>query len=216
MSPLQLGVPYSRPRYYALARRRTPTGACPFSRAPLPDSQPFCCPATSLLLEATEPTPVAPRQHASTVSSGSDACDLNVEPCSAGRPAQHTDAQQRIAGVSTAVQPIAAFLVERPNPGDGVSLQQRSSDGEDGEEHLKGQADISANNAGDGQEDFFWVPDSVIEQWGEVLDIVVPSSQRCNCFTKTYSRYTKVPPAANPPPIQTRSFSALPSTNAHS
>jgi hypothetical protein len=37
-----------------------------------------------------------------------------------------------------------------------------------------------------------WVPDAVIAQWGEVLDIVQPGSRRCNCFTRTYSRYTKV------------------------
>ncbi|BDA49241.1 probable tRNA (cytosine(38)-C(5))-methyltransferase [Coccomyxa sp. Obi] len=191
LSPLQLGVPYSRPRYYALARRRTPNGACPFPRAPLLDSQPLCCPATSLLSEATDLTPLAPRLHSSTVSTGSAACGLKVEPCSARGAAQHTDAQEGIAEVSTGVQPIAAFLVDRPDPGDGVSLQQSSSGCVDGEENLIGQAGGSASTSGDGQEDFFWVPDNVIEQWGEVLDIVVPSSQRCNCFTKTYSRYTK-------------------------
>ena len=43
----------------------------------------------------------------------------------------------------------------------------------------------------EGGDAFYWVPDAVVEQWGEVLDIVVPQSQRCNCFTRTYSRYTK-------------------------
>jgi hypothetical protein len=36
------------------------------------------------------------------------------------------------------------------------------------------------------------LPESVLQGWGQALDIVTPESQRCNCFTKTYSRYTKV------------------------
>lgn len=192
VSPLQLGMPYSRPRYYALARQRTSPCVYPFPRAPLPDSQPFCCLATSLLLEATDLTPVAPSLHATTISTASDTCGLKVEPCSARGVAEHTYAQEGIAEVSTAVQPIAAFLVDCPSPGDGVPLQQRSSGHADVDEDLSCQAEGSVSSAGDGQEDFFWVPDNVIEQWSEVLDIVVPSSQRCNCFTKTYTRYTKV------------------------
>lgn len=166
--------------------------------APLPDSQPFCCTATSLLLEAPDLAPSAPRLHTGTVSTGSETCGFKEEPCLAKEAAQHTDAQEGAAEVSTAIQPISAFLVDRPSPGDGVNVQQRSSGHVDGEEDMIGQAEGSASNAGE-QEGFFWVPDNVIELWGEVLDIVVPSSQRCNCFTKTYSRYTKVRNAGKPP-----------------
>ncbi len=101
------------------------------------------------------------------------------------------------AEVSKALLPIAAFLVERPSPVDGASSQQAGSNaGDAGDGALESEAGGPVSNAAaeepEAPEDFFWVPDNVIEQWGEVLDIVVPSSQRCNCFTKTYTRYTKV------------------------
>lgn len=43
------------------------------------------------------------------------------------------------------------------------------------------------------------LPLAVLQQWGQALDVVSPASRRCNCFTRTYSRYTKVrrfPPAS--------------------
>jgi hypothetical protein len=85
---------------------------------------------------------------------------------------------------------IADFLVEEPCPGDGLTVNRHNQ---------------AAGCAGEGEAEvgFFWVPDNVIEQCGEVLDIVEPASQRSNCFTRTYSRYTKarsfVPPLAHSP-----------------
>ncbi|KAK9090661.1 hypothetical protein Sjap_023838 [Stephania japonica] len=35
------------------------------------------------------------------------------------------------------------------------------------------------------------VPQSLIERWGSVMDIVYPDSRRCCCFTKSYYRYVK-------------------------
>ncbi|EIE24809.1 S-adenosyl-L-methionine-dependent methyltransferase [Coccomyxa subellipsoidea C-169] len=194
LSPLQLGIPYSRPRYYALARQRTPSGACPFPTAPLPDAQPFCCPANSLLPHASKSVPPpASAECSSTQNNGN---------CSAGESSLGGDltpqsaTQNSRAEVSKALLPIAAFLVERPSPVDGAnSLQAGSNASDAGDGALESEADGPVSNAAteesEAPEDFFWVPDNVIEQWGEVLDIVVPSSQRCNCFTKTYTRYTK-------------------------
>jgi hypothetical protein len=188
LSPLQLGVPYSRPRYYALARQRTPSGAFAFPVASLPDSQPFCCPATSLL----------PLSHPNLAQSGSsngsgsrERQSFAEESCTSAAMPQ-SDPQNSRAEVSGALLPISAFLVDSPSPGDGVSSQSANSNGGVSEEDELGQAEGTVSGSGEGREEFFWVPDNVIEQWGEVLDIVVPSSQRCNCFTKTYTRYTKV------------------------
>ncbi|KAL6968101.1 C-5 cytosine-specific DNA methylase [Sarracenia purpurea var. burkii] len=37
----------------------------------------------------------------------------------------------------------------------------------------------------------YFVPLSLIERWGNVMDIVYPGSKRCCCFTKSYYRYVK-------------------------
>ncbi|KAJ3670878.1 hypothetical protein LUZ60_008304 [Juncus effusus] len=37
----------------------------------------------------------------------------------------------------------------------------------------------------------FCVPVSLIERWGNAMDIVYPDSKRCCCFTKSYYRYVK-------------------------
>ncbi|XP_078168309.1 DNA methyltransferase-2 isoform X2 [Carex rostrata] len=37
----------------------------------------------------------------------------------------------------------------------------------------------------------FIVPESLIERWGNAMDIVYPESSRCCCFTKSYYRYVK-------------------------
>ena len=208
LSPLQLGVPYSRPRYYALAAMRSPDGSCPFPAPALPNGQPFCRPAASLL----------PAQHADRGDSDSEAASAAY---------RHVQ-----------VAPIRKFLVKQPAPGDGVpallpgaepsrsnfdcsashpaaadgaattmlactglpaaavaSCSKGSTHGQTAEEGglgscggRDGGSEAGCSGQGEG---FHWVPDAVIQQWGEVLDIVQPLSQRCNCFTKTYSSYIK-------------------------
>lgn len=59
---------------------------------------------------------------------------------------------------------------EGPRPNDAVAADQ--------------QAQGSSNRVE-------WVPQNVMQQWGQSLDIVGPESKRCNCFTKTYFRWVK-------------------------
>jgi hypothetical protein len=40
----------------------------------------------------------------------------------------------------------------------------------------------------------FRVPPAVMAQSGVIIDIVTPGDRRCNCFTRTYSKYAKVMP----------------------
>lgn len=54
----------------------------------------------------------------------------------------------------------------------------------------------TGSGEGGGAEEDPWaeyrLPLAVLQQWGQALDVVSPASRRCNCFTRTYSRYTKV------------------------
>lgn len=198
LSPLQLGIPYSRPRYYALARRKGPGGACPFPARLLPTGQPICCPPTSVI-PCEVPNPLASAQNDlndSTATSRPRTCDHRTR-LSANEAAPQSGKQSGGTGVRVAVASLADFLVDRPSPGDGILVSASGSTtaaaAHDRPDDQANRRLSSAEAACSAQEDFFWVPDNVIEQWREVLDIVVPSSQRCNCFTKTYTRYTKVP-----------------------
>lgn len=37
----------------------------------------------------------------------------------------------------------------------------------------------------------YFVESSLVERWGNVMDVVFPDSKRCCCFTKSYYRYIK-------------------------
>ena len=194
---------------------RKTDGSCSFPAPALPDGQPFCCPAASLL----------PAQAVA------DKGGHDHRPPAACRHAE--------------VAPIREFLVEQPGPGDGVpallssrsafddaagdpaeaactpactgaptaaadapcsngSICEQTADngrrlGSSAERYGGGGAGCSEQGKGGARQGarpgFHWVPDVVIQQWGEVLDIVQPLNQRCNCFTKTYSSYIKAQPS---------------------
>lgn len=68
----------------------------------------------------------------------------------------------------------------------------------DGEPSSFDESENGSNNCY-GQEDDavldsvhqYLVPVSLIERWGNAMDIVYPDSKRCCCFTKSYYRYVK-------------------------
>lgn len=49
----------------------------------------------------------------------------------------------------------------------------------------------SKDPCGNSEWDQFRVPPGLIERWGDAMDIVFPNSKRCCCFTKSYGRYVK-------------------------
>ena len=55
-----------------------------------------------------------------------------------------------------------------------------------------GNEPLSLGTVHPGQIDSLQVSQGVIRQSGWVLDIVTPTSRRCNCFTRKYSQYAKV------------------------
>ncbi|XP_078168308.1 DNA methyltransferase-2 isoform X1 [Carex rostrata] len=120
LSPLQFDVPYSRPRYFCLAKRK------PLS---------FLNPSNNNKLILRPP--------------------LDVE---------HRDMQSSCKEIKNFLEPRHFDLVK---------------------EEAAGGLESSCCSAQ------FIVPESLIERWGNAMDIVYPESSRCCCFTKSYYRYVK-------------------------
>ncbi|KAK1282824.1 hypothetical protein QJS10_CPB22g01084 [Acorus calamus] len=131
LSPIQFGIPYSRPRYFCLAKRE------PVSfQNPLFNNQLLWTPTVSMTQEDSKLYP-----------------NTRCEESQISR------------------QPISNFL-EIPC---SSALKDQGSLG-----------DCCVTNVSQ-----FAVPRSLIERWGNVMDIVYPESTCCCCFTKSYNRYVK-------------------------
>ncbi|VVB17205.1 unnamed protein product [Arabis nemorensis] len=148
LSPLQFGVPYSRPRYFCLAKRK------PLSFQTQHNNN-------KLLLS---PGPLCGRDD-----------QVGFGKC---------QAEERLDNLLQFCEPVENFLESTAHV-DG----ERSSidDSENRSKDCCGQEDDSVPES----VNQYLVPESLIERWGDAMDIVYPDSKRCCCFTKSYYRYVK-------------------------
>ncbi|KAG7551897.1 C-5 cytosine methyltransferase [Arabidopsis thaliana x Arabidopsis arenosa] len=148
LSPLQFGVPYSRPRYFCLAKRK-----------PLPFKY----------------------QHSNNKLLWSPSllygCDDQVK---FGK----CEAEEGLDRLLQFCEPVEKFLESAAHvDGEPSSFD----DSENGSKDCYGQEDDSVPDS----VHQYLVPVSLIERWGNAMDIVYPDSKRCCCFTKSYYRYVK-------------------------
>ena len=227
MTPLQLGMPYSRPRYYALGRRkRTDDGACSFPMPALPSGKPFAGPPGPLLelfqagkgQGGTQPAELAGSHVA--ITRLSELLDREAAPEQTavngiGFAAAHGSREdkgwslmqqsQHHASAADSLQAATDSGQREPGPVDSLLQSSTSPSRQDKDIHAQSSAagkgsHSTGSNHGLPVHDQVQrlssaaagtVPQSVIEQWGQSLDIVGPDSRRCNCFTKTYFRWVK-------------------------
>ncbi|CAL9132097.1 unnamed protein product [Musa textilis] len=152
LSPLQFGVPYSRPRYFCLAKRK-----------PLSFRNPSC---NNLILWT--PSPFMPSKNNQSTD-GSDGNDGNQEE------------------FNSSCEPIINFLETHFLTGN----QQEYTTFRFGTEVVSSTADDDGGGTYKNAWDMYSVAPSLIERWGNAMDIVFPESRRCCCFTKSYYRYVK-------------------------
>ena len=233
MTPLQLGMPYSRPRYYALGRRRHPDGTCSFPLPDLPAEKPRSGPPGTLMRQQSAGR--LPKSHLSTDTTGGTAAilpiskflDQSAQPESAQLHREGREAPEQTEGASTISRDFekhrpllagrwgqngapladsqrASSIRPQANTGHSESplveklqhTQQRSQSSAQqrpcgGYAPCSGASADAEPAAEQSLQHSLAVPESVIEQWGQSLDIVGPDSRRCNCFTKTYFRWVK-------------------------
>ncbi|KAG7610378.1 C-5 cytosine methyltransferase [Arabidopsis suecica] len=148
LSPLQFGVPYSRPRYFCLAKRK-----------PLPFKSQH---SNNKLLWSPDPLYGRDDQVEFGKCQAEEGLDKLLEFC----------------------EPVEKFLELAAHvDGEPSSVD----DSENGSKDCCGQEGDSVPDS----VHQYLVPVSLIERWGNAMDIVYPDSKRCCCFTKSYYRYVK-------------------------
>ena len=237
MTPLQLGLPYSRPRYYALGRRRHSDGTCSFPLPTLPTEKPHPGPPGPLM--RTQSASRLPESCLSPDTTGGTAAilpilhflDQSTQPGSAQRQHDGCEAPEGTQGASMHGRHSEKphLLSEGSLGQDGTPLadswrassarHQACTDSSQSplvkklqHAQLRGQSSTDSSPQrrpcggaaprigapasheqarGQSRQHSLAVPEGVIEQLGQSLDIVSPDSTRCNCFTKTYFRWVK-------------------------
>ncbi|CAN0860060.1 tRNA (cytosine(38)-C(5))-methyltransferase 2 [Linum grandiflorum] len=147
LSPLQFGVPYSRPRYFCLAKRKP---LC-FRQQVLNNQLVRSC--TPLLEHDGDILP-------DDLDQPPDSMDKLLQSC----------------------KPVVHFL-EFKDLSDQETTRSMSNNSE---VDLGEPSSVSPRML-----DQYFVPASLIDRWGNAMDIVYPDSRRCCCFTKSYYRYVK-------------------------
>lgn len=163
LSPLQFGIPYSRPRYFCLAKRRPSS----FKNQLLNDR----------LLWS--PSPLFGHDDI-TGANGNDqsqgSLDKLLQSC------EPVEKFLEFKNRNDQIDIQSGFLDTSIVPTDAYGALEKNDD-------ATGHADVNGHDGSFfGQ---YLVPLSLIERWGSVMDIVYPDSKRCCCFTKSYYRYVK-------------------------
>ncbi|KAJ7958750.1 tRNA (Cytosine-5-)-methyltransferase [Quillaja saponaria] len=156
LSPLQFGIPYSRPRYFCLAKRKPSSFLNElFNNQLLWSPHP--------LLENAD-------------------CTITNE---------HGESQESLDELLQSCEPIEKFL-ELKKPSNQTEVESGYLDSTSFSTdsiNTFGKDDDNEHNPS--SLDPYLVPLSLIERWGNAMDIVYPDSKRCCCFTKSYYRYVK-------------------------
>ncbi|RYQ82652.1 hypothetical protein Ahy_B10g101230 isoform A [Arachis hypogaea] len=165
LSPLQFGIPYSRPRYFCLVSvvfyviKET---------------------AGAILYALGYDHLIAKRKPYSFVNEIWNRQLIQ----SPGPLYEHFDtafieddlSQEDRHKLLQSCQPIESFL-ELKNPSNNIEAESATL----------GKGD---DNVCDSLQQYY-VPLSLVERWGSAMDVVYPDSKRCCCFTKSYYRYVK-------------------------
>ncbi|KAF8091013.1 hypothetical protein N665_0458s0015 [Sinapis alba] len=148
LSPLQFGVPYSRPRYFCLAKRKPLSFQSQHNNNKL----------------LWSPGPLYGRDD-----------HVEFDKCQAEEGSEH---------LLQSCEPVEKFLDSRAQVNGELSgFDESENESRDGDGQEEDPVSDSVHQ--------YLVPLSLIERWGNAMDIVYPDSKRCCCFTKSYYRYVK-------------------------
>ncbi|KAF9612634.1 hypothetical protein IFM89_003076 [Coptis chinensis] len=207
LTPLQFGVPYSRPRYFCLTKvlEYAIQWLCfSFLKNDIPiiekitmkrgaDTKSYT--AATVVIRGHESAPIAPlakrkpsifqNPHVNNqlVWTPSPLLEIDVSTWIDG----HDESHERWKEWLQSCKPIENFL-ELNTP----SYQSKSSDCDAATVFCEPLGrEVEENGSGYRCPDQYVVPLSLIERLGSAMDIVYPDSKRCCCFTKSYFRYVK-------------------------
>ncbi|CAH8353405.1 unnamed protein product [Eruca vesicaria subsp. sativa] len=148
LSPLQFGVPYSRPRYFCLAKRKPLSFQSQHNNNKL----------------LWSPGPLYGRDD-----------QVEFGKC---------QAEEGFENLLESCEPVEKFL-------DSTAQVNGEPGSFDESENGTRECDRQEEDPVSDSVHQYLVPLSLIERWGNAMDIVYPDSKRCCCFTKSYYRYVK-------------------------
>lgn len=213
MTPQQLGIPYSRPRYFALAKR----GGAFALPTPPEAAGPLRQPPSVLLTQQQQQEAAGSTAEGGSSTPGSSS-QAASQPAVAARPLREflvADPSSELEGGVLAKLP-PGFLERQRTAGTAgsaevaaagpaaVSCGMDAAPARDAAQQQQDTVAAAASGAQQAQEPeraeagaggawaAFRVPLAVIERHGWCFDLVSPDSTTSNCFTKTYSQYVKV------------------------
>lgn len=181
LSPLQFGIPYSRPRYFCLAKKTPLSFQNQFFNNQL-QRTPSSLLTKYNVLSGNGDHFLDGRQEESCLP-----CEPIRNFLERGISYNH---QAKLAGVDACCESSVCTV----DCGDGISAAGTKGS------VAKTVGTICTDRSGEEVEgsgiamsflDKYNVPLSLIERWGSAMDIVYPDSKRCCCFTKSYYRYVK-------------------------
>ncbi|KAL0046320.1 hypothetical protein WJX82_009131 [Trebouxia sp. C0006] len=202
ISPVQLGIPYSRPRYFALMQRTPDKGGSPFPLQADPNGSPFIHPPFLLMQQQQPASDGKTAVHSTAVTvqpvhnfledrhafhtHGQAVCDTVH---STAGPSHCDRAKSEEEKASSCGQHSSSSAPPHGADTNATALDHMADDDEEDDEEIgKTDRGLLVNGCFAPLND---VPADVIAKWGHVLDIVTPHSTVTNCFTKTYSRFAK-------------------------
>jgi tRNA (cytosine38-C5)-methyltransferase len=174
-TPTQCGVPYSRPRYFCLAKA-----------LPLPFAQPYAHDA--IVPHPPQPSSAFPGRPAAAADGLGDAGEAEAAQRAGGAECGRCVKLEWNEG---ACQPISDYL-EDPGSSGADLWQVRLATAALGETiQTETHMEDGCTDAIVGAVQTYGVPDAVIARWRRALDAVTPASTRACCFTKSYYQYLK-------------------------
>ena len=184
LSPRQFGVPYSRPRYFLLAKREPLT---------------WCDDAGDQLLEG--------KGEARRRKDHDDEPKRYPPPSRLSSPSEWVPTQG--LGLMARVDPVEVTTVRVKPPPGGVGVlearaaaakeKEKENDNDNDEDRKGDMYDVAPLRSfmehPDGGDDTTWreygVPQAEVSKALASIDVVRPASLKCNCFTKSYGKYVK-------------------------
>lgn len=185
MSPRQLGIPYSRPRYFCLAKKEPKSFAQPaYNRKLLCEWGPL---ADFAKLQSEDKRSLSDGKAIVPETSHGTEEPLSRQPL--------VKLNEPVIDPGVYCRPISDFMEEEPCTSDDMGtpplLKKLVGDGQD---FVEGETVIARSQDGEKPCDkweLYKLPSTVLERWGDCFDVVTEDSKRCCCFTKSYGSYAK-------------------------
>ncbi|XP_024390498.1 tRNA (cytosine(38)-C(5))-methyltransferase 2 isoform X3 [Physcomitrium patens] len=200
LSPLQLGIPYSRPRYFCLAKKKPKSFVQPaYNNSLLCELGPL---VEFVKLQLEDKSSILEEQSSKILPT---VLSTAVE---TSEGSQHSFRRQPLLKMNEPIidpgvycRPVSDFMEEEPCTSDNLGAPPllRKLIG-DHYESLESEAVITRSedegkcfdmNMCADKWELYKLPSSVLERWGDCFDMVTKDSKRCCCFTKSYGSYAK-------------------------